>query len=108
MKSKTNIGGAISVTGTTLIGIGVLTQLAQFAPNTNVPSSLLALMWYVALAGFVLSAIGKGVTAYFSADAKDVSEVANKVETVSKAVDTINKTGVDSTAAPLQESPKTP
>ncbi len=99
MKSKTNIGGAISVTGTTLIGIGVMSQLTQFSTTTNVLSPhQLAALWYVALAGFILSAIGKGVTAYFSADAADVSDVATKVETVAKAVDTINQTGTDTAA----------
>ena len=88
MKSKTNIGGAISVTGTTLIGIGVLTQLAQFAPNTNVPPGLLALMWYVALAGFIISAIGKGLTAYFSADANEVETIKTQIASVPAAIDT--------------------
>ena len=88
MQSKTNIGGAISVTGTTLIGIGVLTQLAQFAPNTNVPSELLSVMWYVALAGFILSAIGKGLTAYFSADDREVQTLKGQIASVPSAIDT--------------------
>lgn len=83
MKSKTNLGGAISVTGTTLIGIGVLTQLTQFNTATNVLSAhQLAAMWYVALAGFILSAIGKGVTAYFSADASDVDDISKTVNNI--------------------------
>lgn len=83
MKSKTNLGGAISVTGTTLIGIGVLTQLTQFNTSTNVLSARqLAAMWYVALAGFILSAIGKGVTAYFSADASDVDDISKTVNNI--------------------------
>jgi hypothetical protein len=108
MKSKTNLGGAISITGTTLIGIGVLTQLAQFAPNTNVPPSLLAAMWYVALAGFIISALGKGVTAYFAADAKDVQEVEAKINNVAQSVDTINQTGTDSTAQPSAQNKTNP
>ncbi len=74
---RTNLGGAISVTGTLLISVGTLTQLTQLSPNTStmLNPSQLAAMWYVALAGFVLSAIGKGVTALFSADAKVLKEV---------------------------------
>jgi uncharacterized membrane protein len=89
MKSKTNLGGALAVTGTALIGVGIVPQLV------GLPSKWLSIL---AVVGFVLSAVGKGVTAYFSADAADVSEVASKVETVAKAVDTINQTGTDSTA----------
>lgn len=83
MKSKTNLGGAISVTGTTLIGIGVMTQLTQFNPSTNVLTPhQLTVMWYIAVAGFVISAIGKGVTAYASADAKDVDDLSKTVNSL--------------------------
>jgi len=108
MKSKTNLGGAISVTGTSLIGIGVLTQLSQLSPTTNVLSPhQLAALWYVALAGFIISGIGKGLTAYFSADASEVKDVAKKTETVAKAVATINQTGTDSTAKTTAENTDT-
>ncbi len=59
------------VIGTTLTGAGVLTQLSQLSPTTNIPPLLLTVMWYVALAGFIIGAVGKGITAYFAAD--DVS-----------------------------------
>lgn len=77
---RTNLGGAISVTGTLLISVGTLTQLTQLSPNTSTmlnPHQLTA-MWYVALVGFVLSAIGKGVTALFSADAKVLKQVVEQ------------------------------
>ena len=77
---KTNLGGAVSVTGTTLIGVGLLAQLTQLSPNSAVLSPhQLAAMWYVALVGFVLSAIGKGVTALFAADAAVVQKLTDQV-----------------------------
>jgi len=108
MKSKTNLGGAIAVTGTTLIGIGVLTQLAQFAPNTNVPPGLLSAMWYVALAGFIISAIGKGVTAYFSADSKDVEAIQRQISAVPAAIDSGNTEQLKKTVAENASAPNTP
>jgi len=65
---RTNLGGAISVLGTSIIGIGVVPQLA------NGPSNLLL---YLTVTGFVLSAVGKAVTALFAADAKQL-EVARQ------------------------------
>jgi len=77
---RTNLGGAISVTGTGLIGIGVLSQLSQLSPKTQMLSpAQLTVMWYVALAGFVMSCIGKGVTALFSADAKTVQTTQTQI-----------------------------
>lgn len=94
---QTNLGGAVSVTGTTLIGVGVLAQLTQVAPeNALLTTSQLTLMWYVALFGFVLSAVGKGMTALFAADAKTVNSVAD-------AVDRINQQGPSAFAPPATE-----
>jgi len=92
---KTNLGGAISVMGTSLIGIGLLSQLTQLSPNSStlLSPTQLAVMWYIALAGFILSALGKGITALFAAD-------ATTVNTIAAAVDKINQTGPDSAAAP--------
>lgn len=81
---KTNLGGAIAVTGTGLIAVGVLPQLS--GTHSDV-------LWIVALAGFILSCIGKGITALFAADASTVQNVAN-------AVDKINTTGPDPTSPP--------
>ena len=83
---RTNLGGAISVTGTLLISVGTLTQLTQLSPNTStlLNPNQLAAMWYVALAGFVLSAIGKGFTALFSADARVLKQVVEQSNAVAQ------------------------
>lgn len=81
---KTNLGGAIAIIGESMVGIGMLPQLA------GVHSDVL---WYVALAGFIISCVGKGVTAYYAADATTVQNVAN-------AVDKINMTGPDPISPP--------
>lgn len=84
------MGGAISVTGTSLIGIGVLTQLTQLSPDTSsmLTHKQLVVMWYVALVGFVLSAVGKGVTALFAADAAQVKDIQDQMAQVPKAIET--------------------
>ena len=69
---RTNIGGAISVLGTSLIGFGILPQLA------GGPS---AVLYWVAFTGFCLSALGKALTAFFAADAAQVRSIATQVET---------------------------
>ena len=90
---KTNLGGAVSVTGTTLIGVGVLGNL------TAGPHS--ALLWYIALVGFFLSAIGKGLTAVFAADATMVNNIA-------ASVDRLNQQGTSYFAAPAGDKQPTP
>jgi len=77
---KTNLGGAVGTLGTTLIGVGVL-------GGANVKYQ--AVCWWVALVGFIISALGKSLTALFAADATTVNNIA-------KAVDTINQTGPSS------------
>jgi hypothetical protein len=81
---QTNLGGAIGIVGTSLIGIGIVPQLS------GVPSKFLT---YTAVVGFILSALGRGLTALFAADAKVVNNVA-------AAVDTINQEGASPMAAP--------
>lgn len=93
---RTNLGGAISVTGTSLLAVGILPQLSQFSPSTTInltPHELDAL-WFVALAGFVLSGIGKGFTALFAAD-------VTSLKSVSAEVDRINALGSDPNSKPL-------
>lgn len=70
---KTNLGGAISITGTTLIATGVVPALA------DVHSPLLT---WIALVGFILSAVGKGLTALFAADAATVAELTSRVDSI--------------------------
>lgn len=106
---KTTAGGAISIIGTSLVGVGVLPQLLQFNPEsaTILSHGQLAALWYVALAGFILSGIGKGVTALFAADASAVKQNAAQVQVVAAAVDKINQTGPSSDTAMLSK-PATP
>jgi len=70
---KTNLGGAISILATSLLGIGLVPGLVDLPAQT---------LKYIALAGFLLSAIGKGVTALFAADASVVNNVAASVDKI--------------------------
>lgn len=94
---QTNLGGAISILGTTLLGAGLVPQLAGIHSNT---------LLVITIAGLVLSGIGKGVAFLFAADAKTVNNIA-------AAVDKINAQGADSsappskTAAPFSATPPT-
>lgn len=107
---RTNLGGAISVTGTSLIGVGVLPQLLQLNPEsaTILSHGQLAALWYVALAGFILSGLGKGFTALFAADATVVNQNAAQVKIVSAAVDKINQTGPSSDTALISKPVQPP
>ena len=67
---KTTIGGAFSVLGTTLIGVGIVPQLA------GTPNQWLT---YCAVAGFVCSALGKFLTALFAADATQLAKLTDQV-----------------------------
>ena len=71
---KTNLGGAISVLGTSLIGMGIIPQLGEAAPN--------AVLKWVVVTGFILSAIGKAITALFSADASEVRKLSDQVNNI--------------------------
>ncbi len=99
---RTNLGGAISVLGTSLIGVGVLPQLLQLSPTSAsvLSANQLAALWYVALAGFIMSGIGKAITALFAADASALKNVAD-------AVDNINQKGSDPAAPPAAQKPPT-
>jgi hypothetical protein len=67
---RTNLGGALGTLGTALVGIGVVPQLS------GVPNKFLT---YTAVAGFFLSAFGKFFHALFSADAANVSYLADEI-----------------------------
>ena len=67
---KTTIAGALSTLGKTLMGVGVLPQLA------NGSSKVLT---YIAIAGFLCDAIGSFLGHLFSADAKTVSDLKQAV-----------------------------
>ena len=78
MKSwQTTLGGALSALGKTLIGCGVLPQLAG-APNK--------ILLYIALAGFLIDGFGGFFTALFAADAKQLKNLSNQVQENSSAI----------------------
>jgi TRAP-type C4-dicarboxylate transport system permease small subunit len=56
---KTTLGGALTATGHTLMGVGVIPQLAGAQSKA---------LLYIALAGFILVAAGTFVTGLFAAD----------------------------------------
>jgi hypothetical protein len=56
---KTTLGGALTATGHTLMGVGVVPQLAGAQSKA---------LLYIALAGFVLGAAGTFFTGLFAAD----------------------------------------
>jgi hypothetical protein len=91
---RTNLGGAVSVLGTSLIGIGIVPQVA------GVPSKFLT---YTAVVGFVLSALGKSLTALFAADAASVKQNIQQITAVAAAVDKINQAGPSSDTAILSK-----
>ena len=70
---KTNLGGAISITGTSLLGVGLLVS-----PDSLTPTELKGFI----LAGLICSALGKGVTALFAADATQVKALTERVTEV--------------------------
>lgn len=80
---KTNIGGAVSVLGTSLIGVGVLGNISGGAHS--------GVLWYVALVGFILSGLGKFFTALFAADASQVKDLSARVSNVENNTATITK-----------------
>ena len=81
---KTNLGGAISITGTSLIGIGLIPQVADMSHSK--------VLTVIAIVGFCLSAVGKGITALFAADASVVNKMATQIASNTIAIETkVNK-----------------
>jgi hypothetical protein len=102
--NKTTIGGLLSSIGKSITGAGILAQLTQIMPTSNViPPGILAACWWLTLAGVVMGVIGTALTAWFAADASAVNNVAASVQTVAVAVDQINKGGTDFMAKPVAE-----
>ena len=98
---QTTLGGFLSSTGKGLAGIGMLMQLTQLSPTSNVLTpAMLAVLWYVALVGVVMGIVGTQLTAWFAADATTVNNIA-------AAVDQINQQGT-SPAAPPAATKTTP
>ena len=82
---KTTIGGAFSALGTTMMGVGVVPQLA------GSPSKMLT---GIAIAGFVCNGIGAFLAHLFAADAKDLQTVADYAQQTRAAVMTGDKAGL--------------
>ena len=72
---KTTIGGALSALGTTLMGVGLVPQVA------NGPSPLL--MW-VSISGFIVSALGTFFSHLFAADKSDMIKRIKESESDTK------------------------
>ena len=78
MKSwKSTIGGALSALGTALVGVGVIPQLG------GVPSKVHT---HIALAGFILSSLGKFFAHLFSADASELRKIRSDVAESKEAI----------------------
>ncbi len=90
---RTTISAAVTVTGTALVGVGGLTQLNQLNPNSKgMSDSQMVVMWYIMAAGFVLSAVGKGLGLLFAADATVLKDVVQQTKVnTSQIEDTKNK-----------------
>lgn len=93
---RTNLGGGIGTIGTTLLTVGVVPQLLGLPYKVQ---------GYIALAGFILTAVGKGLTAWFAADAK---EMANLSAVVTQHATAINAVPNAPVAAENPTQPKTP
>jgi|ERR1051325_12055771 hypothetical protein len=78
MKSwQTTLGGALTVFGKALVGVGVLPQLA------GAPSKLLL---FIALTGFIIEAIGGFFASLFAADAQALKQLSQRVDLNTTAV----------------------
>lgn len=69
---KTTLGGALSATGTALVGVGVVPQL-----GSGVPSPILT---YIALAGFFCTAAGTFFSHLWAADADATAAAISSVQ----------------------------
>lgn len=69
---RTNIGGAIGAMASGLTGVGVLGQFASTEHKE--------LLFWMAVLGFVSSAVGKCLTALFAADARELKRVSDAVK----------------------------
>lgn len=68
---RSTLGGAFSALGTTLMGVGIVPQLA------GVPSKTLL---YIALGGFVCTGLGQFFGTLFAADAKTLQDLSDRVD----------------------------
>lgn len=82
---KTTIGGAVSTLGSSLIGLGLLPQF-----STVVDSEEKAILWYLALAGYIVNIVGKFLTSLFAADATEVARIRDQVNANTAAMPQID------------------
>ncbi len=94
---KSTIGGAVSALGSTLLGIGIVPQLA------GTPSKALL---YVAIAGFIVQAIGQFLGHLFAADAAALKDLTQQVQ-VNQADIALTKNAVRTGHTEILEKPKT-
>lgn len=91
---RSTVGGAFSALGTTLMGVGIVPQLAG-APSTP--------LLYIALAGFICTGLGQFFGTLFAADAKTLQALAERVDLHETAL----KTG-DTSFLRKNDPPQTP
>jgi len=94
---RTTLGGALGNLGKALAGVGVL---AQF---TDAPPSSKYTLWYIALAGFLISCSAGFITSLFTADAKTVKEVAARTDVVVQQTN-LNTVQIADTKAKVEET----
>src|SRR5882757_1131923 len=96
---RTNLGGAVSVLGTALLGFSVVPQLAGTSSK---------FLQALTITGFILSAVGKAVTALFAADAKQLEATRQETQVQLENVKSAIRTGDTSIIArqPLVDPPK--
>ncbi len=80
---KTTIGGAISTLGSGLIGLGLLPQF-----SSTIGADEKAILWYLALAGYIINMVGKSLTSLFAADASEVARIKDQVNANTAAIPT--------------------
>ena len=96
---RSTIGGAFSALGKTLMGVGIVPQLS------GMPNKALT---YLAIAGFVLDAIGSFFGHLFGADAKTVSDLGAQVVANTTAIATTAKAAASGDTALLTKVASTP
>lgn len=96
---RTNLGGALGALGSTLVGVGVVPQLA------GTPSKLLT---WTAVIGFACSAAGKFFTALFAADAKSVDQAKCQIAELQKRSNFVPNAIESGDTSLLRQIPITP
>ena len=82
---RSTLGGACSAAGTTLMGIGVMSQFSGAHSG---------LIQDVTLVGFVLTAAGQFFGHLFAADSRQVNDLINEVQDVKETVVKNGNTGL--------------